>query len=143
MTGNQQRSTTLTNPPWRWRMIVRGTFRESWIDATPEKRDEIFEAWLDVHRGWQARGCRMIATMDDISAVGTPQPGGANFYTIWEIPDPSIVRELLQPVWDEPGELPLRLAEYFTLHATVGKPIITMELQLGGPQQATPPTPPS
>jgi hypothetical protein len=129
----------MTARPWHWRMIVHGTFRESWIDALPEKRDTIFAAWLALHREWQTRGCRLIATMDDLSVVGAPQPGGANFYTVWEIPDPSIVKELLEPVWDEHGELPLRLAEYFTLRTTIGKPIVTMEQQLGGPQQATPP----
>lgn len=132
-----------TTVPWRWRMIVHGTFREAWIDATPELRDAIFVAWLDVHRSWQERGCRLILTMDDTSVVGQPQPGGANFYTVWEIPEPSIVRELLDPVWDELADLPLRLAEYFALRVTVGKPIITMESELGGPQQATAPGTPA
>ena len=129
--------------PWRWRMIVHGTFRETWIDAPPELRAAIFAAWLDLHRDWQARGCQLVATMDDTSVVGQPQPGGANFYTIWEIPDPSIIKELLDPAWDEQADLPVRLANYFALRVTVGKPIITMEHELGGPQQATPPDAPA
>ena len=130
---------TLTAMPWRWRMIVRGWFRESWIDASPTRRDEIFAAWIDVHRGWQAKGCRLILTMDDISAVGRPAGSRCNFYSVWEIPEPGIVRELLEPIWDENGEASLRLAEYFVLETVVGKPILTMERDLGGPQPATPP----
>lgn len=124
---------------WQWRMIVRGWFRESWIDATPALRDEIFAAWLDLHRGWQERGCRLILTMDDVSAVGRTTDARANFYSVWEIPGPEVVRELLTPVWDEEGTGSLRLAEYFALETVVGKPILTMESALGGALQATAP----
>ena len=129
----------MADPQWRWRMIVRGWFRESWIDASPEKRDEIFAAWIDVHRRWQTKGCRLIMTMDDISTVGHTPGTRCNFYSVWEIPEPAIVRELLNPVWDEDGVEQTRLAEYFALETVVGKPILTMERELGGPQTATAP----
>lgn len=125
---------------WQWRMIVRGWFRDSWIDATPALRDEIFETWLDVHRRWQALGCRLVMTMDDVSGVGRSSGARCNFYSVWEIPGPEIVRELLEPVWDEYGKESLRLAEYFVLETVVGKPILTMETALGGPLAATPPS---
>jgi hypothetical protein len=48
-----------------------------------------------------------------------------------------MVRDLLTPFWDEDGERPLRLSGYFSLEAILGKPIITMEQQLGGPTRAT------
>ena len=124
---------------WQWRMIVRGWFRESWIDATPNRREEIFAAWLDVHRRWQALGCRLILTMDDVSVVGRPTGSHCNFYSVWEIPRPDVIRDLLEPVWDEHGREPVRLAEYFSLETVVGKPILTMETELGGALLATPP----
>lgn len=120
-------------------MIVRGWFRETWIDASPPLRDEIFDAWLDVHRRWQDLGCRLVLTMDDISAVGRPAGARCNFYSVWEIPNPEVVRALLEPMWDESGQESLRLAEYFVLETVVGKPILTMETELGGPLRATAP----
>jgi hypothetical protein len=120
-------------------MIVAGTFSDRWIGASQELRAEIFEMWIAVHRLWQERGCRLIATMDEANVAGRPDGTRANFFTVWEIPDPTLVRELLEMVWDEYGERPLRLAEYFSLTASVGKPIVTMELDLGGPQRATAP----
>lgn len=51
-------------------MIVRGSFRESWIDASPAKREVIFAASIDIHRGWLAKDCPLIFTMDDTGAVG-------------------------------------------------------------------------
>ena len=129
----------MINAEWRWRMIVRGWFRESWIDASQTRRDEIFRTWIDVHQRWQTKDCRLILTMDDISSVGQTPGTRCNFYTVWEIPDPAIVRELLNPIWDEEGIEPLRLAEYFAIETVVGKPILTMETQLGGPQTATAP----
>lgn len=118
-------------------MVVRGWFRESWIDASTERREEVFAAWIDVHRGWMDRGCRLILTMDDTSAVGRVSESRCNFYTVWEIPDPAVVRELLAPIWDEKAETPLRLAEYFALETFVGKPVVTMERELGGTHAAT------
>lgn len=124
---------------WRWRLIVRGWFRESWIDAAPALRDEIFSMWIEVHRRWQEAGCRLVMTMDDMSSVGRTHGARANFYSVWEIPGPEVVRELLAPVWDEEGRERLRLAEYFALEVITGKPILTMESDLGGPVQATAP----
>lgn len=122
---------------WKWRMVVRGWFRESWIDASAELRARIFAEWIDVHRGWLERGCRLILTMDDTTAVGRIDGSRCNFYTVWEIPEPGVVRELLAPIWDEKAERPLRLAEYFTVETVVGKPVITMELALGGTELPT------
>jgi hypothetical protein len=127
----------VSEPQWRWRMIIQGTFREAWIDASPELRDEVFAAWIDVHHEWQAKGCRLIVTMDDVTMVGRSSSNRSNFYALWEIPEPGMVRELLSPFWDEAGERSLRLSGYFSLEAILGKPIITMEQQLGGPTRAT------
>ena len=49
------------------------------------------------------------------------------------------MRDLLEPVWDEHGQEPVRLAEYFSLETVVGKPILTMETELGGALLATAP----
>jgi hypothetical protein len=127
----------MSEPRWRWRMIIQGSFREAWIDATPELREEIFAAWIAIHHEWQEKGCRLIVTMDDVTVVGRASTSRPNFYAVWEIPEPGMVRDLLTPFWDEDGERPLRLSGYFSLEAILGKPIITMEQQLGGPTRAT------
>jgi hypothetical protein len=122
-------------------MVVRGWFRDSWIDATPELRKEIFAAWIDIHKSWIAKGCRLIFTMDDTGAVGRTSESRCNFYTVWEIPDAALVRELLALVWDEKADTPLRLAKYFALETVIGKPIATMERELDGTHAATPVAP--
>src|ERR1700738_921047 len=82
--------------PWAWRMIVRGAFQEAWSTATQEEKDRVFFYWIDVHRRWQELGCRLITTLDDeLSMVGQPGGGLWNFYSMWEIPDPAVVYELL------------------------------------------------
>ncbi|MDQ7859528.1 MAG: hypothetical protein QN174_10325 [Armatimonadota bacterium] len=123
--------------PWPWRMIVRGAFQDGWSLATQEEKNRAFQHWIEVHRRWQAMGCRLIVTVDDeLNMVGQPGARLWNFYSIWEIPGPDIVYDLLNLFRsEEPGEV--RLDRYFRLETVVGKPILGLERGLGGLQPPT------
>lgn len=113
-------------------MIVRGAFQDGWSLADQAEKNQVFQEWITIHKEWQALGCRLIATMDDeLSMAG--QPGGRlwNFYSLWEIPEPGIVYDLLNFFrTEEPGKL--RLDKYFRFETLVGKPIVSMEKALLG-----------
>jgi hypothetical protein len=122
-----------------WRMIVRGAFQDAWSTATQAEKDEVFHAWIDIHREWQERGCRLVATLDDeLNMVGQPGARLWNFYSLWEIPSPTITLELLNPFRTEDPER-IRLDRYFRFELVVGTPIVSMERALGGPVAATAP----
>lgn len=122
-----------------WRMIVRGAFQDAWSTATQAEKDDVFHAWIDIHREWQELGCRLVGTLDDeLSMVGQPGARLWNFYSLWEIPSPGITLQLLNPFrTEEPGRI--RLDRYFRFELVVGPPIVSMERALGGPVPATGP----
>jgi hypothetical protein len=116
---------------WPWRLIVRGAFQDAWSVAPQEEKDRVFQAWMDVHRAWVDLGARPIATIDDeLSMVGQPRARLWNFYSIWEIPDPALVYELMNLFRvEDPGVI--RLDRYFSIETVVGKPIVSLERTLG------------
>jgi hypothetical protein len=120
-----------------WRMIVRGAFQDPWSTATQEEKDKVFHEWIEIHKRWQEKGCRLIVTLDDeLNMVG--QPGGRlwNFYSVWEVPEPTVTWELLNEFrTEEPGRI--RLDRYFRLETVVGMPIVSLERELGGALQAS------
>jgi hypothetical protein len=122
-----------------WRMEVRGAFQDPWSTATQQEKDDVFEEWIAIHRDWQKRGCRLIATLDDeLNMVGQPGARLWNFYSIWEVPDPAITLDLLNAFRiEDPNRI--RLDRYFRFEVVVGRPITSLERQLGGPQPATAP----
>ena len=124
-----------TNSPWR--MIVRGAFQDPWSTATQDEKDKVFHEWIEIHREWQSLGCRLIATVDDeLNMVGQPGARLWNFYSIWEIPEPAITLQLLNPFrTEDPNRV--RLDRYLRLELVVGKPITSLERELGGPQLAS------
>jgi hypothetical protein len=117
---------------WPWRLIVRGAFQDGWSLADQAEKDLAFHEWSEIHKEWQALGCRLIATVDDeLSMVGQPGARLWNFYSLWEIPEPGIVYDLLNFFrTEEPGRL--RLDRYFRFETVVGKPIVSMEKALLG-----------
>jgi len=118
--------------PWPWRLIVRGAFQDGWSLAPQVEKDQVFHEWIEIHKEWQARGCRLIATVDDeLNMVGQPAGRLWNFYSLWEIPDPGIVYDLLNYFRTE-EEGRLRLDKYFRFETLVGKPIVSMEKALLG-----------
>lgn len=121
-----------TQRPWPWRLIVRGAFQDGWSLAPQSEKNQVFREWIAIHEEWQSLGCRLITTLDDeLSMVG--QPGGRlwNFYSVWEIPEPGIVYDLLNFFRTE-EEGRLRLDKYFRFETVVGKPIVSMEKALLG-----------
>jgi hypothetical protein len=124
-----------TEQPWPWRMLVSGVFEEGWMTATGKERQEAYVKLIAFQRGWQARGARLICTMDDLSSAGRPGTERGNFYQLWEIPSPEDVHDLLDGLWSNKNGTPLTAA--FSLRISVGKPIISIERDLGGPQLAT------
>jgi hypothetical protein len=124
---------------WPWRMIVRGAFLDDWVRISDAERRSIFLRWIEAHTQWQDAGCRLIVTLDDEANMIGP-PGGRlwNFYSVWEIPDPRIVYDLLKifRVEDADG---FRFDRYFRIETIVGKPIIGLEQGLKGTQKARTP----
>ena len=120
---------------WPWRMLVSGVFEDGWMNATGDERQQAYVRLIHLHRQWQAAGARLICTMDDLGSAGRPGTERANFYETWEIPSPEIVHDLLEGFWSNKNDLPL--TQHFSLKVSVGKPIISMERDLGGPQLAT------
>lgn len=128
----------MTARPWPWRMIVRGAFQEGWSSAEQAEKNEVFQALKDAYSAWVELGCTMIATLDDeLSMVGQPGSRLWNFYSIWEIPEPGVVYDLLNLFRREEQDT-IRLDRYFRLETVVGKPIVGVERAVGL-TAATPP----
>jgi hypothetical protein len=105
--------------------------------APQSEKDEVFHAWVAVHERWKEMGCRLLATLDDeLNMVGQPAARLWNFYSVWEIPEPSIVYDLLNLFRVESPDA-IRLDKYFSIETVVGKPVVTLERHLGWPVQAT------
>ncbi|HST17288.1 MAG TPA: hypothetical protein VLK36_06440 [Gaiellaceae bacterium] len=121
--------------PWPWRMLVSGVFEDAWMTAVGDERQQAYVKLIGLHREWQARGARLICTMDDLGSAGRPGTERANFYEVWEIPSPDIVHDLLEDVWSNKNGMPL--TAHFSVRVSIGKPIVSMERDLGGPQLAT------
>lgn len=120
-------------------MIVRGAFQAAWSDADQAEKNRVFDALKDAYAKWVDLGCTMIATLDDeLSMVGQPGARLWNFYSIWEVPDPAVVYELMNVFRvEDPGAI--RLDRYFRLESVVGKPIVGIERAVGlTPATATP-----
>ncbi len=118
--------------PWPWRMIVRGAFQDGWSLADQAEKNQVFHEWIAIHKEWQALGCRLIATVDDeLNMAGQPGARLWNFYSLWEVPEPGIVYDLMNFFrTEESGRL--RLDKYFRFETVVGKPIVSMEKELLG-----------
>lgn len=118
-------------------MIVRGAFQDAWSTATQQEKNDVFHAWVEIHKDWQTKGCRLIATLDDeVNMVGQPGARLWNFYSIWEIPSPEVTLELLNPFRTEDTNV-IRLDRFFRFELVVGPPIGSLERALGGPERAT------
>ena len=122
---------SIKDRPWPWRMIVRGGFQDAWSTAPQEEKNAVFKAWIDTQRGWLDHGCKLIATLDDeLSMVGQPRGRLWNFYSVWEIPEPSVVYDLLNAFRVEDAGS-IRLDKYFSIETVVGKPIVSLERAVG------------
>lgn len=124
--------------PWPWRVLLSGTFEPAWRSAAHEEREQAYRKLITLHRNWQAIGARLLCTLDNLGTAGQPASGDANFHSVWEIPTPAIIHELIDPFWHGDGDLPL--TAHFSIRLTVGKPIVSMERDLGGTQLASPAT---
>jgi hypothetical protein len=116
-------------------MLVSGSFEDSWRSASHEEREHVYVRLVELHRHWQAQGATLVCTMDNLDTAGRPAPGGANFYSIWEIPSPALIHDFVEPFWHGENEMPL--TTHFSIRVTLGKPIISLERDLGGVQRAT------
>ena len=127
----------MSERPWPWRMLVRGTFQEGWFAATQDEKNVVFKEWIEAHRRWTDSGCRFLATLDDeLNIVGAAGSDRSNFYSFWEIPSPDVTYDLLNEFRAQDPDR-LRIDKYFRLETVVGKPILGLERGLGGPQTAT------
>jgi len=123
---------TETKRPWPWRLVVRGAFQDGWSLADQAEKNEVFRAWIEIHHEWEKLGCRLISTLDDeLSMVGQPGARLWNFYSLWEIPDPGVVYDLMTLFRvEEPGKV--RIDKYFRFETVVGKPVVSLERALLG-----------
>lgn len=95
--------------------------------APQEEKNAVFQAWIQAQRGWLDHGCRLIATLDDeLNMAGQPRGRLWNFYSLWEIPSPDIVYDLLN-VFRTESEGAIRLDRYFSVETVVGKPVMSLE----------------
>jgi hypothetical protein len=112
-------------------MIVRGAFQDAWSVADQNEKNAVFQALKEAYQQWTALDCTLVATLDDeLSMVGQPGARLWNFYSIWEIPDPAVVYELMNLFRVEDPAV-IRLDRYFRLEAVVGKPIVGVERAVG------------
>jgi hypothetical protein len=116
-------------------MLISGSFEEGWLAATSEERERAYARFVRLQRRWQNLGSRLICTMDDLGSAGRPGTDRANFYQVWEIPSPDAIHELLDGFWSNSEGTPLTAC--FSLRVSIGKPIVSIERDLGGPQLAT------
>jgi hypothetical protein len=121
-------------------MIVRGAFQDAWSTADQDEKNRVFQALKDAYRAWTELGCTLVVTLDDeLSMVGQPGSRLWNFYSVWEIPDPAVVYELMNLFRIEDPSV-IRLDRYFRLETVVGKPIVGIERVVGlTPATETPP----
>jgi len=111
-------------------MIVRGAFQDGWLMANQDEKNTVFRAWIEIHHEWEKLGCRLITTLDDeLSMVGQPGARLWNFYSIWEVPEPGAVYDLLNFFRVEAPDK-IRMDKYFRFETVVGKPILSMERAL-------------
>ena len=112
---------TETKRPWPWRLIVRGAFQDGWSLADQSEKNQVFHEWIEIHKKWEDMGCRLIATVDDeLSMVGQPGSRLWNFYSLWEVPEPGVVYDLLNFFrTEETGKL--RLDKYFRFETVVAE----------------------
>ena len=122
---------TETKRPWPWRLVVRGAFQDGWLLADQAEKNEVFRTWIEIHHEWEKLGCKLISTLDDeLSMVGQPGARLWNFYSLWEIPDPGVVYDLMTLFRvEEAGKI--RIDKYFRFETVVGKPIVSLERALG------------
>lgn len=116
-------------------MLISGLFEEAWMTATGDDRQLAYVKLIALQRNWQKLGARLICTMDDLTSAGRPGTDRANFYQVWEIASPNVVNDLLDGLWSNKEDSPL--TAFFSFRVSIGKPIISIERDLGGPQLAT------
>ena len=111
-----------------WRAIVRGAFLTGWTDAPQTEKDSVFKEYLDIHQRWVSEfGVKFITSLDDeLMMVGSPGGRMWNFYEVYEIPDPAIVKKMLD-LFRYPPDGHMRLDKYFRLEVVVGHPIGSLE----------------
>jgi hypothetical protein len=75
---------------------------------------------------------KFIATLDnELLVVGPPGTREANFYEVYEVPDPAVVKKMLD-AYRYPKEGRLRLDKYFRFEAVIGHPIGSLERAMAG-----------
>ena len=114
-----------------WRAILMGAFQEGWLLADQAEKDKVFKYWIDTQKKWKTHDCRLICAIDnELLLVGEAPVGTYNFYQVWEIPEPSVVKDLLD-YFRYPKDGGPRLDRYFRFQAVIGNPIETMDEALG------------
>lgn len=83
-----------------WRVLLRGAFLPGWSDAPQSEKDEVFREYLQIHTEWAADlGVKFIASLDnEMLIVGPPSTREANFFEVYEVPDPAVLSKVLQEI---------------------------------------------
>jgi hypothetical protein len=116
-----------------WRVLLRGAFLPGWSDAPQSEKDEVFREYLQIHKDWAAElGVKFIASLDnEMLIVGPPSTREANFFELYEVPDPTVLKKMLD-YYRYPKNGRMRLDKYFRFEAVIGNPIGSLERAMAG-----------
>lgn len=116
-----------------WRMLLMGAFQDGWLLADQEEKDRIFAHWIEMQKNWSKHGCRYVCAVDnELLLVGEAPAGNWNFFEVWEIPEPSVAKDLLD-YFRYPKDGGPRLDRYFRFQAVIGNPIESIDETLALP----------
>ncbi len=116
--------------PQVWRVVLQGAFQDGWLLADQPEKDTVFRYWVQVHKQWTNWGARFIASVDsELLNLGAAPVGSWNFCELWEIPDPALVKQMLD-CFRYPKDGGPRIDKYFRFQAVIGRPIGSLEREL-------------
>jgi hypothetical protein len=113
--------------PRPFRVLINGAATAAWYNTQDdEERRKIVEHLLEICRGWiQRPGVRFITSFDDdLFLVGDPRVFHKwTIYIVLEVDELDTVVSMI----DDCRQGSLRLHQYFTMNATIGRPFWPIE----------------
>ena len=112
-------------PPYR--LLVLGSAAPGWYAATDEERTQVaLPRLIEVCRGWEKSGARLVTTLDDdFFTVGEPQTTAYSWYLIYEIDDIAVAVAMIDSF--RKSKDGARLDRWFRLEARICRPFFPIE----------------
>jgi hypothetical protein len=113
------------SPPYRTLLLAAAT--QGWFDAADQaERERVVARMQRFFSDWEARGATLLASMDDdYFLVGQPTSLEYTIFVTYDIPDLSIIVDLIQST-REPIE-GVRLDRYFRFEVRVGRQLFLVD----------------